>query len=455
MRRYASLVILVFVCLASTVRAQLPAPVRAAGPEKAETRAAYSFERIRTRVRFETAQAPADVRIASIKVTGIKRYAPADVTRLSGLEIGKPATNADLAAAANALAATGLFNSVKYSYTTAGRQMTVTLDVEEAAWTVPVVFDNFVAIPDQELTAEVRKAVPSFDGTAPVNTGAADFLARALQEILKGRGVPGRVEFGAQADIRKPGSISYVFAVKDPSPKVCALHATGASAIPEKELLEPLASVVGSDYSRLFVTTASNGTLRDMYRRRGHWRAAFAPPSVALDACAGVAVTLNVTEGPAFAWERAEWTGNAALPSAALDKALAMKAGDTADATKIETGLRQVRDAYGTQGHIFASASYEPRLDEASRKAVFAFTVEEGPQFRMGRLEFVGLRDSDAEMLAKRFRLKPGDVYDASYVKEYQSKELFPLRTTGGTRAMLETHPDRENRVVNLKVVFK
>ena len=76
---------------------------------------------------------------------------------------------------------------------------------------------------------------------------------------------PRRVEFGAQADIRKPGSISYVFAVKDPSPKVRALLATGTSAIPERELLEPLASVVGSDDSRLFVTTRQAIQSKELY----------------------------------------------------------------------------------------------------------------------------------------------------------------------------------------------
>jgi outer membrane protein assembly factor BamA len=333
--------------------------------------------------------------------------------------------------------------------------MTVTFDVEEAAWTVPVVFDNFVTIPDEQLIAAVRREVPSFDGTAPVNAGAADFLARALQGVLKARSVPGRVELTAQADLKRPGAVTYVFAVKDPSPKICALHAAGASAIPEKELLQPLASIAGGEYSRLFVTTASNGTLRDMYRRRGHWRAAFAAPSVAVDECDGVSVTLNVTEGPSFAWDRAEWSGNAALADEALTRALAMKAGDTADMTRIDAGLRQVRDAYGKQGYIVADLAYEPRLDDASRKAVFQFNVQEGPQFRMGRLEFAGIRESDAEMLARRFRLKQGDVFDASYVREFQSKELLPLKTTSGARASVQMNVDRATSLVHLQIVFK
>src|ERR1700752_3112201 len=92
-----------------------------------------------------TSQAPAagDARIASVKVKGQKRYTSEEVTRLSGLEIGLAATPADLTAAANRLAATGLFDNVRYTYTTA-KAMSVTLEVTEAAWTIPVILDNFV-----------------------------------------------------------------------------------------------------------------------------------------------------------------------------------------------------------------------------------------------------------------------------------------------------------------------
>ena len=89
------------------------------------------------------AQRAADLKLASIHVNGVKRYAVEDVARLSGLTIGRAATADDLAAAANRLASTGLFDSVRYSYTT-NRVLDVTLEVEEAAGAVPVILDNFM-----------------------------------------------------------------------------------------------------------------------------------------------------------------------------------------------------------------------------------------------------------------------------------------------------------------------
>ena len=394
-----------------------------------------------------------DARVASVQVKGIKRYTAEEVTRLSGVEIGQAATAADLTAAANRLAATGLFDTVRFTYTT-NRAMAVTFEVTEAPWTVPVIVDNFVWLSDEQLTAALRAEVPSYDGTAPLNQGAADFIAHAIEKVMKARGIPGRIEFSPQA-VLGAREVKYLFTVKDPSPKLCALHFAGATAIGEGDLSEPLKGAVGGDYSRFFISTAAEGTLTDMYRHKGFWRARFGTPTASLDACQGVAVTVPVTEGAAYAWDRAEWSGTQALTADALNKALGMKAGDVADGAKIDAGMRAVRQAYGTQGYIAEQARVEPRLDDSTRRAVFAVSVEEGPQFHMGTLTFVGIRDSDAATLAKKWKLKPGDVYDESYESKYLREEIFPLQTSAGGRGYFEPQIDPERHVVNARIVFK
>ena len=75
---------------------------------------------------------PAQFRIAGVHVVGMSHYRPEDVIRLSGLQIGKPIALTDLTTSANALAATGMFDSVKYSYTTQSGQINVTFEIVEA-----------------------------------------------------------------------------------------------------------------------------------------------------------------------------------------------------------------------------------------------------------------------------------------------------------------------------------
>lgn len=402
------------------------------------------------------AQQAAGSRLASIQVKGTARYTPEDVMRLSGLAIGTPITVEDLTAATTRLAATGLFDMVKYSYTT-GRQMTVTFDVTEAKWTVPVLLDNFVWMSDDDLKAAVRTEVPTFDGTAPINSGAAELIEHALQDFVKARGVPGQVTFSAQADIGGPDSTKprYLYAVKDPAPKLCALHVEGASTIPEKQLLDPLTFALNDDYSRLLLTASARGTLTDMYRRRGYWRATFAPPTVALNACPGVSATLHVSEGQQYTWDKPSWSGINALPAAPLEAAFGIKVGDVADATKIDTGIRAVSDAYGKLGYIAERARSTPKLDDATRRVTVEIAIEEGAQFHMGTLDFPNLADADATTLKKRFKLKPGDVYDDSYVQKYMAEEVRPLQTRGGGRPALMVAPNETTHTVDLHIVFR
>jgi hypothetical protein len=66
----------------------------------------------------------------------------------------------------------------------------------------------------------------------------------------------------------------------------------------------------------------------------------------------------------------------------------------------------------------------------------------------MGELTITGMDEKDAEVLRKKWRLKPGDVYDDAYVQQFRSENGSPTR-----RLTLEVALDAAKRVVNLKIV--
>lgn len=410
-----------------------------------------------TGVMLATPQSGAPLRLASIHVKGNQRYTLDDIEQLSGVQIGKTVAPTNLTDAANQLGKTGLFSSVKFSYTTAGSQINVTFEVEEAPSTIPVTFDNFVWMPDDELKTALRADVPEFDGTTTAYAGAPDLIAAGLQKILTARKLPGRVVIKPQFPIGQTQSdpLGFIFSVEDPSPTVCALHVAGASAILEKDLVGQLSGAVGQSYSREFTTAASAGTLTDMYHAKGYWRAAFAPATVALTECDGVAVTLNVHEGAQYVWDHAVWVGNMAMPSAALDKALDMKAGEVANFHTIDDGVRSIHREYGHIGYVVESATYTPQLDDTTHRATFTLVVKEGDQYMMGALEFVGIKDADADKLQKQWHLKAGDVFDESYMTQYQAQVLGPLRSPSGGRPVIGMSLDRAHRIVNLRVAVQ
>jgi outer membrane protein assembly factor BamA len=138
-----------------------------------------------------------------------------------------------------------------------------------------------------------------------------------------------------------------------------------------------------------------------------------------------------------------------------LDKILNMKTGRVADQSRLQVGLQHVRLAYAHLGYVQQSITFSPRLDDAARRALFVFEVEEGPQFRMGTLTFPGLPDGDAARLARRWRLKPGDIYDEAVQYEFFATELPRLRGPNGTAARGRIDYDRTAHLVNVRIVFE
>jgi outer membrane protein assembly factor BamA len=402
-------------------------------------------------------QTPGAFTLAGVEVVGARRYSREDVTRVAGLTVGQAITVEALAAAAERLGGSGLFATLTYRYVTKASQMTATFEFEEAEWIVPVIFDNFVWFTADEVTAAVRNDVPSFDGTAPRSEGIPDLIGRSLQKLLEGRQLPGRVQFMPQTDLGRD-TLQYVFAVKEPAPRVCAVRVAGASAIPEQELVQA-AALVGSEYSKFHTGNVSDGTLRDMYRNRAYWAAVFGPHAVAVDAgCSGVTVALQVSEGAQYGWDRAQWSGNTAMASGDLDALLGLKSGQKAEQSRIADGQRAVHRAYARQGYIGQSSAYVPRLDDSTHTAVFEFRVVEGPQFRFGALEFAGFAEGSIVELRKHWRLQPGAVYDDSYPQTFMDQEVRPRLQRAGIpaeRVNLQTAVDAEKKLVSVKLVAR
>jgi outer membrane protein insertion porin family len=293
--------------------------------------------------------------------------------------------------------------------------------------------------------------VPTFDGTLPVNSEVTSFMTGVLQHLLDERKVKGQVEFSLHNN-QATGKSQYVFSVKGTGLGVCALRVTGASAIPESQLVEAAAELTRRDYSRLYLTELANGTLRTMYQQRGYWRAEFREPIATLgtgsEGCAGVSVTLRIDEGAPYLWDHAEWRGVSAITTKELDAALGLKPGEVADVTKFETGLRQVRGAYRHLGYMQQRSTMTPRPDDATRRLVLDVAIEEGLQFRLGELTITGISDPDADALRKKWTLKAGDIYDDSFIQQFRRENGNSTR-----RLTLEPAIDAARKVIDVKIV--
>ncbi|MGH9903586.1 MAG: POTRA domain-containing protein, partial [Pyrinomonadaceae bacterium] len=233
------------------------------------------------------AEAVKQLRLSRIEVSGLKRATEDEVVAASGLQIGQPVDTGALDAAAERIMNTGLFRNLKYTFRTKADQVVVTFEVEESeAASIPVVFDNFVWFRDEEVVRAVRRELPSFDGTAPESQGVVRTIIRALEQLLRERNIAGRVEYTASADTSGRNA-EHIFSVKGAKQPVCALRFPRAAAVSEGELLTIAQPLLGSDYSRKFISEFAGANLIPVYRQRGLLRASFLDPTAKVEAAEG------------------------------------------------------------------------------------------------------------------------------------------------------------------------
>lgn len=360
--------------------------------------------------------AQTEPKIAKIETEGLQALTTETVIATSGLKIGETFSVEALDAAAERLLSSGLFKKVGYRTRNAGGNVTITFQLEELKGQLsPVIFDNFIWFSDEELAAAIKREVPSFNGSAPDVGNTNDAIKRALQNLLAERKLPGQVEYNLTEH-------EHLFRVTGVPMKICTLHFPGAQSVPEKKLIEATRSSTDPEYSRQSVQAFPKFGLYPIYRELGHLRASFGEPiakPATKDGCEGVDLTIPVEEGAVYSWVKAEWFGNQVLSTKELDDTLGMKPGEVANGKKFDTGLKEVQKAYGKHGHVGARLNAAAEFDTGAPKVTFKIAINEGPQYRMGTIEFKGFSTNDAAALGKKWSLKRDEVYDQSYVGEF------------------------------------
>ena len=139
-----------------------------------------------------------------------------------------------------------------------------------------------------------------------------------------------------------------------------------------------------------------------------------------------VTIEAVVTEGPRFKMGDLRFTGNHAISSEELKSAIPIKKGDLFSRSKIGSGLESLRILYSKLGYIDFTPL--PNTEVAVDSIDFNIDVDEGRQYRLGSIEFVGNANL-ADILRPRWQLESGKPFDATYIKKFfdENQTLLPL----------------------------
>lgn len=382
------------------------------------------------------AMPPSAYKLIAVKVTGSKRFTPEDVAAAAGLPIGTIAHEEDFKKAARQLGETGAFSDVSYTFTYSSAGTKLEFKVADAEKFVPVQFTDFVWFTDEDLLKRVRERVPLFKGELPTSGRLLGHVSDVLQAVLVENAIPGNVEHLVHEG--KTESINY--SVTGVSIRIRRVDFRGSGPQELPSLNVAAEKLIDREYARDVLDAFIQFGLLPIFHEHGYLKASSALPEIkvakpeASDEPTArtkptlVDVIVTVTPGTQYRLTHWEWSGNKEIPSETLQPLLHVKAGQVANTVQLENDLRAVRELYGSRGHVTATIKTDAQFDDPNGTVAYALQVDEGPVYRMGELEFRGIDNNLTARLRAAWKIRPGDVYDASYLKQFlpEARKLLP-----------------------------
>ena len=143
-------------------------------------------------------------------------------------------------------------------------------------------------------------------------------------------------------------------------------------------------------------------------------------------------VTVPIVEGKIYRIGEMKIEGNSIYSEDAIRSVIGLNKGDIANGEKIGKALfENLKKIYGGQGFIEYTAEPTPTFKDNPQKpdegiVDFVITIEEGKQFSLRRLEFVGNTFTRDNVLRREVLINEGDIYNQNYW-EYSIVKLNQL----------------------------
>ena len=146
----------------------------------------------------------------------------------------------------------------------------------------------------------------------------------------------------------------------------------------------------------------------------------------------GLRVTVPIVEGKVYRLGEFKVEGNSIFSEAQIKAVVGLNKGDIADGERVSKGLfENLKKFYGQQGFIEYTAEPVPTFKDNPANpnegiVDFTVTIDEGKQFTLRRLEFVGNTFTRDNVLRREVLINEGDIYNDVYW-EYSVVKLNQL----------------------------
>ncbi|WP_433965692.1 POTRA domain-containing protein [Tunturiibacter gelidiferens] len=394
-------------------------------------------------------------KLPPITFTGAPAFSQADLLKVSGLQPGATATQADVQAAAQHLSDTGLFSDIRFESNATG--LVYDLKPMPPEHLLRASFTNFVWWSPTELTTALKARVPLYTGVVPTAGNLQDTIASALKAMVAEKGTTASIV--AIPHSAQPGATPSSIAFKIESPAVRVQTITLIHASPA---MQPrLDSVIKDQTNQPFDTTTTHTSittaLTSAYHDAGYLDMAVlnltqAPPQVTPNGI-DLAFTATLSEGQPYQLFQLNWPGSDIISTADFYKQAKMKPGDMASEAALRQSLSIIAGAYFAKGFQDAKVKAPATFDHLGHHVSYTITVDPGPQYHIHSVKALGLSAEQQKQFDSAWHMNPGDFYDTTYLTNFLHNNSA-LQSLAGYSATYNASSDPDTHLVDLTITF-
>jgi outer membrane protein assembly factor BamA len=364
----------------------------------------------------------------------------AEALRIAALPSGVPLTKEQIETALQHLADTGLFSDI--GYTVNSDALVIKLTPSASSQLQPVHFANFVWWQPAELETLVEASVPGYHGQLPLAGTLTDQVKAALVSLLHTKGVDATVE------ARQSGAAAAIVTLSITNPSILIDKVNLENQLPDlKRLLQHFAdSLHTQDFDTDETTRTIHDSAGDIYQNAGYLDVAITAPTVSAPHkdLLNYAVDLTSTIQPGELYHVSSFSVQAAPPlsQAELEKAAAIKPGDTASPLAQRIAQGEMQKAYNDQGYLEAKASIETSKDSTAHTIAYTTTFVPGEVYHLARVDTSALSSEQQSAFAQRFHIAAGTVAGGSLNAEIARtlNDMHALKTVKYGVTLDRTH---------------
>jgi outer membrane protein insertion porin family len=239
------------------------------------------------------------------------------------------------------------------------------------------------------------------------------------------------------------GGVRVVFVVME-RPFVRDVDFVGNKKLNTNELQDKIDLRLGSVYNPVEVQK-SKEKLQDFYESEGYFEVQITP-EVEKFADGDVKVVFVINEGRRITIDRIVIRGSKGLTDKQIKEVLATQEREwwilhgKLQRQRLDEDVERILALYNDHGYIQARVEgYDMAVDREKALVTLTFTVVEGPQYHVNQVTITGVTLFPEHEVRRLVRLKPGDVYSRSKLRD-SLREITDLYSTIG-RAAAEITP--------------